>query len=192
MLTSGSVAALNYGNRLIAFPINIAVTALGTAVVPYFSVMLARNDLAGIRHTIRRYLVLLMAVSIPVAIGIIVLAKSIVRLIYQRGAFSSADTAVVSQVLACFAVQLPFYVSGILVVRLISALLQNKILFYGNIISAILNISLNYLFMQRMGVAGIALSTSIVYFVSFCFLSTYCWRYLKKLEGTATYADHSQ
>ena len=188
MLTSGSVAALNYGNRLIAFPLNIAVTALGTAVVPYFSIMLAQNDFAGIRHTIRRYFILLLSVSIPAAIGIILLSEPIVRLVFQRGAFGAADTAIVSQVLACFALQLPFYITGILVVRLISALLQNKILFYGNIISVILNISLNYIFMQRMGVAGIALSTSLVYLVSFCFLSICCWRYLKTYEGTTTHA----
>ena len=37
MLAPGSVAALNYGNRLVAFPISITTQALGTAVIPYFS-----------------------------------------------------------------------------------------------------------------------------------------------------------
>ena len=49
MLGPGSVAVLNYGSKLIAVPLGVGTTALGTAVIPYFSVMVAKNDWRQIR-----------------------------------------------------------------------------------------------------------------------------------------------
>ena len=67
---------------------------------------------------------------------------------------------------------------GILIVRLISALNSNYILMWGAVISLPLNIVLNYIFMQWIGVSGIALSTSCVYLVSFIFLiSMLFWKF---------------
>src|SRR2546428_12413279 len=51
MLTPGSVSALNYGNKLVALVLTLGTTALGTAVLPYFSRMVATADWAGLRHT---------------------------------------------------------------------------------------------------------------------------------------------
>lgn len=170
MLGPGSVASLNYGNKLIAVPMGLAMTALGTAVIPYFSGMVARNDWAGIRHTLKRYFGLIFGAAIPLTILLILISEPLVRIVYQRGSFTASDTHVVAQVQALFALQIPFYIAGILIVRLISAVLANHVLMIGNIISIFLSVSLNYLFMKKLGVAGIALSTSCVYFVSFLFL----------------------
>ncbi len=41
-LAPGSVASLNYGNKIIAAVLTLATTAIGTAVLPYFSRMVAR------------------------------------------------------------------------------------------------------------------------------------------------------
>jgi len=177
MLGAGSVAVLNYGNRLITVPISIGTSALGTAVIPYFSVMVAKNDWTGIRHTLRRYFGLIFCAAIPVTIALVLGAEPLVKIIYQRGAFTTEDTHAVARVLALFALQLPFYTAGILLVRLISAMLANHILMIGNVISVVLSITLNYLFMKKLGVAGIALSTSCVYLASFLFLH-FSWKQL--------------
>ena len=181
MLGSGSVAVLNYGNRLISVPIGIGTTALGTAVIPYFSVMVARNDWDGIRHTLKRYFGLIFGAAIPLTITLVIGAEPLVRIMYQRGAFTTQDTHLVAQVLALLALQLPFYTASILLVRLVSAMLANHILMIANIISIFLNVGLNYLFMKKLGVAGIALSTSCVYLVSFLFL-LFSWRRISNKE----------
>jgi putative peptidoglycan lipid II flippase len=179
MLGSGSVAILNYGSKLIAVPTSIGTTALGTAVIPYFSTMVAKNDWAGIRHTLRRYFGLIFGATIPLTIVLALGSESLVRIVYQRGAFTPDDTQLVARVLALFALQLPFYAAGILLVRLISAMLANHILMIANIISVFLSFALNFLFMKKLGVAGIALSTSCVYLVSFLFL-LFSWRWMSK------------
>ena len=104
----------------------------------------------------------------------------IVETLFERGAFGSEDTKQVSQIQMFYALQIPFYILGILAVRLISSLKSNYILMYGAAISLPLNIALNYVFMQWFGVSGIALSTACVYLVSFIFLTSMLAKELPK------------
>jgi putative peptidoglycan lipid II flippase len=182
MLPSGSVASLNYANRIISLPILIISTALGTAVIPYFSKLLAQEDWTSVRHTIRRYLGIVFAVSIPLTALVIFFSEPLVRILLQRDSFTAADTILVSQVQSYLALQIPFYLGCSLVVRLIAAMQRNHLMVWGSSLNLAINIGLNYLFMQWLGVAGIALSTSIVYCFSFLFL----WFFANKLLNQQT------
>jgi len=179
-LGPGSVAALNYGNKAIGFPLNLAAAALGTAVIPYFSIMVVNRNWGGIHHTLKKFSRLIFAVTIPLTILLVVMSEPIVRILFQRGSFTVQDTNLVGRIQALFAIQMPFYISGILIVRLISAFKANNLLMWGAVISIVINIVMNYVFIKWMGVSGIALSTSIVYFVSFCYLSHMLKRLMKK------------
>lgn len=176
MLPSGSVAALNYGSKVVAFPLYLAATALGIAVVPYFSQMIAQSDWVGVRHTLNRYLGLILAITVPLTIILIIFSKPLVQLLFQRGLFTAQDTDTVAIIQIFYALQLPFYIPGILVIRLISSIQASQILMRAAFYNLITNIVLNYLLMQYLGVAGIALSTTFVYLISF----VYCWLMLNK------------
>ena len=165
-LGPGSVSALTYGSKLVAAGVSIGVTGLSTALFPHFSKMVANNDWAAVRTTLRTYVRLILAVTIPVVLLFVVFSDSIVQVVFQRGAFSGADTAVVARVQALFAVQIPFYVLGILGVRLLSATGGNRLLMWISIGNFFTNILGNYVFMHLWGVAGIAFSTSVVYMIS--------------------------
>jgi putative peptidoglycan lipid II flippase len=182
MLPAGSVAALSYGNKIMAVPLNIAVTALGTAVIPYLSVMVARQDWSALEHSVRRYVRLAFVAAVPATVALAWGAMPMVRLLFERGAFTAEDTRVVAGVQALASLQIPFYVAGILAVRAISAMSVNKVLLWGNLINCTVNVALNLLFMRRLGVAGIALSTSIMYAVSFSFVYFSCSRRLSALR----------
>lgn len=171
MLSPGSVAALNYGNRVIALPITLATTALSAAVIPYFSKMVAHQDWRNIRHTLQYYLKIIFIVTVPLTFFLIIFSEQITASLFQRGSFTSADTKLVASIQLYFAFQIPFYVANILIVRLISAMQLNQILMQVSGLNLIINIVLNYLFMQKMGISGIALSTSCVYI--FCFFYTF-------------------
>ena len=167
MISPSSVAILSYGSRLVAFPVGIGASALGTAAIPYLTVLFARHDVAEVRNTVKRFLKLVFGVALPVALAIALFSGPIVRLVYQRGVFSQADTIIVSSVLAFLSFQIPFYIAGTLLVRVLSSMLLNRLLFYGTIISVFSNVSLNYILMQYFGIKGIALSTSLVSIISF-------------------------
>ncbi|MEJ6483212.1 murein biosynthesis integral membrane protein MurJ [Nostoc punctiforme UO1] len=167
MLSPGSVAALNYGNRVIALPITLATTALSAAVIPYLSKMVAHQDWKSIHYTLRHYLKTIFILTVPLALIFIVFSYQITQLLFQRGSFTVNDTHSVAQIQFYFAFQIPFYIANILLIRLISAMQLNHIFLQVDSLSFTLNIVLNYLFMQWMGISGIALSTSFVYL--FCF-----------------------
>jgi putative peptidoglycan lipid II flippase len=183
MLPSGSVAALSYGSKIILLPITIATTGLSTAVIPYFSKMVARDDWAGVRQALKHYMSLIFVATIPLTGLIILFSEPIVRLLLQRGSFTAENTQLVAQIQACFALQIPFYIASVFAVRINSAMRNNQIMMWGSAGNLIVNISLNYLFMNWLGVAGIALSTSCVYLFSFVFLLFFAIRNLKKIDN---------
>jgi len=183
MLGSGSVAALGYGNRVVGLIVGIGSLAIGTSVLPYFSRMVAAADWPSVRRTLKVYLRLLFAATIIVTGILICLSRPIVTLLFERGNFSHRDTLLVSRVQTFFALQIPFYVMSTLLVRLVSSFRANHILMWGALISVLLNVVLNYVFMKRFGVAGISLSTSVVYLVSFLYLFIMLGRLLRNVEG---------
>ena len=182
MLDSGSVAALGYANRIIALPLTLATLALGTAVVPYFSKTIAQKDWRKINHTFNYYLKLIFYTTIPLAIALILGSKLIVKLLFERGSFNAEDTQLVSQIQLCYALQIPFYVSAIFVVRLVNSLGVNHFLAWGAGINLLANIVLNYVFVRSIGIKGIALSTSCVYLISFTFLYILTKKHLEKIS----------
>lgn len=183
VLAPGSVAALSYGNKTVALLTGLMTMSLGTAVLPHFSRMVARSEWRAVRHTLRSWLRLIAVVTIPLTIVMVVGSTLIVRFAFERGAFSSHDTRIVALVQAMYVIQIPFYTAGILFVRMLTSMQRNRVLFWGTGISLPLNILLNYLFMQRMGVAGIALSTSVMYVVSCAYLGFMLHRALTATEN---------
>jgi putative peptidoglycan lipid II flippase len=171
MLPAGSVSALGYANRIVSGIAALGANAISAATLPYFSKMAVAADWAGCRHTLKRYVALIAATTVPFTLLLIAFSRPIARLLYQRGAFTAADTELVSHIQSFFALQIPFLLLCALLVRFLSAIRRNDLLMYGCAINLTVNITLNFALMKIWGVSGIALSTSVVHFVSFLFLS---------------------
>jgi len=180
MLDPGTVSALAYGNKLTGLILGIGAVAVGTAVLPHFSRMVTMMDWQGLRHTLGTYTRLLLFITLPVTLAFMYYSEPIVAMLFQRGAFTETDTHVVSQVQAMYLLQVPLFILSMLFVRLISALKANQVMLWGNIINLSICIGLTYFLMQRFGVVGIALATSLMYLVSTVFLSLVSLRLLKK------------
>lgn len=181
-LAPGSAAALNYGNKVVAAALSVGAGALGTVVLPVFSRLIGARDWASVRRVVRTYSLLILLVTVPAALALCVLSEPLARLIFERGEFTAADTRLVGRVQALYALQIPFYTLGILFVRLVSAAAANRVLLLGSFLNLTLNVVLNYVFMRRLGVAGIALSTTCVYAASCAFLVTASFRMLPGLR----------
>jgi putative peptidoglycan lipid II flippase len=171
MLQPGSVAALSYGNRIIGVALSIGAAALSTAAFPYFSKMAAQNDWSACRHTLRRYTLLAALSSLPFTLLLMVFSPLLVRVLFQRGAFTAADTNLVSWVQICYAAQVPFYVCNLLFARFLSSARRNDVLMYVAGASLVADIILNLVLMRVLGIAGIALATSLTFALSCVALS---------------------
>jgi putative peptidoglycan lipid II flippase len=113
---------------------------------------------------------------------IVTFSEPIVRLLFERGQFLASDTRAVARVQALYALQIPFYVLGILGVQLLHAVSANRVLMWVSIGNFFTNIIGNFVFMRVWGVAGIAFATSMVYLISMIVLLTAVWRRLGDLE----------
>lgn len=184
MLGTGSVSALSYGNMVIAFILGIGMATLGTSVLPYFSRMVAEEDWSGIRHTFKTYARLILLISVPATILLIYFSEPIVRIVFERGEFTADDTRLVGSIQALYLLQAPFFLIGILGVRLLSALKMNQVLMFIAAISLIVNIIGNYIFMKYLGVAGISLSTSLVYLISMILILFSVYSKLRKRQSS--------
>jgi putative peptidoglycan lipid II flippase len=182
MLPAGSVSALVYANRFVSVVLTLLAGAVSTAIVPYFSRMIAHRDWAGCSHTVYTWVRLTALVSIPISILLIAGARPLVRIAYQHGRFGPHDTAIVATVLAMYAVQIPFYVTSRVYYRLIVAMRRTDLVLYCGLLNLGLDIVLNLVLMHWFGVAGIALATSLWTVSTFFYL----WYWSRKLLARAS------
>lgn len=186
MLAAGSVSALNFGTRVTGVIVAIGPTALSTAILPRFSKMTAVADWTGLRAVVKRYALMSLALSIPSVAFCMYFSEPIVKLIFQRGAFRMSDTHLVARVQFWSLLLVPVSMLLALTVRLVSSLKLNELLLRMALVSVVANVVLDYILMQRMGVAGIALATPLVALLSVIFLSYLLSRQVK-MRALAAY-----
>lgn len=160
-LSSGSVSVLSYGSKIVGSLVGLGMAALEVAALPYFAMLAGKGDLRSTRHTIRTYGVLVLAATIPLTVILSVFSEPVIRILFQRGAFTAGDTALVAGVQSYWALQLPFYSLMMLGFRALSASGRNSILARISLFSAVLNAILGYALSGAMRVQGIALATVI-------------------------------
>jgi putative peptidoglycan lipid II flippase len=183
MLPAGSVSALAYANRFVSVVITLLAGAVSSAVVPHFSRMIAHKDWSACRYTLRTWVRLTALVSTPIAMALIAGAHLLIRTTFQHGVFKASDTALVTPVLMMYAIQIPFFVSSRVFYRLLVAMRRTDLIFYCGALNLALDVVLNLILMRWMGVAGIALATSLWTVSTFLFLWYWAWRLLPKGDG---------
>ncbi len=180
MLPAGSVSALVYGGRFVSVALTLLAGAVSTAVTPYFSRMIALGDWAGCRRAVKSWVRLTALVSAPLAALLIVGSHALVRIALQHGAFGQRDTAVVARVLAMYAIQIPFFVASRVYYRFIVAMRRTDLALTCGMLNLVLDIVLNLVLMRWLGVAGIALATSLWMVSTFVFLWYWTWKLMPR------------
>jgi putative peptidoglycan lipid II flippase len=157
----GAVSWLGYAFRLMYLPIGIFGVSIATAALPDVSRHAAAEDMASIRRSVSGALRLMLMLNVPAMVGLLVLARPIVELLYQRGHFTPADTAATASALL-------FYSPGLLgysVVKIASptfySLRDSRTPVAVSVASVALNLVLNVLLFRVMGFRGLALGTAI-------------------------------
>jgi putative peptidoglycan lipid II flippase len=183
MLPAGSVSALAFANRFVSVAVTLLAGAASTVLVPHFSNMIAEHDWHGCRRTLRTWSRNLALVSVPIAVLLVAGAEPLVRVTLQHGAFGTKDTAVVKTVLAMYAIQIPFYVVSRVFYRFIVAMRRTDLVLYCGVLNLVLDVALNLILMRWMGVAGIALATSLWTVSTLAFLWYWADRLLAGASG---------
>jgi putative peptidoglycan lipid II flippase len=156
-----AVSWLNFAFRLMYLPIGLFGVSVATATLPTVARQHTVEGQHAVRHTIGNALSLMLMLNVPATVGLIVLAVPIVRAIYERGEFTSADTIATAAALQFYAVGLLAYS----VVRIVSpvfyALGRNRTPVIVSMVTVLVNAGLNIALVQVLGFRGLALGTSI-------------------------------
>ena len=177
-LQAGDPAAVSFGAKITMMVTVFGAGILGTSTLPHFA-DLAQRDYRAFIQSVRNVALTIGLLGTAGTIFIALFSEALVSLIFERGRFGEEDVKAVAAVNFMFAFQVPFLLTGIVLGRAISAIGQNRILTIGAFISLGVNIVGNYVLMQFLGAAGIALSTSVMYVISCLFLTIMLWYRLR-------------
>ncbi len=109
-LPTGSVSYLYYADRINQLPLGVIGIAVGTVLLPELSRHVGRNDAAAALSSQNRAIELSLLLTLPAAVAFIVIADPIIAALFQRGAFSAADTDACALTLTAYAIGLPAFV----------------------------------------------------------------------------------
>ncbi len=155
-LNDSAVAALNLATRLMELPIGVFTVAVSTVVFPLISRHAAAGDRAQLAAAYHKGVRLILAVNLPAAAGLAVLAEPIVRVLFQRGAFDGGDTLALGPVLLTYALGLPFLAWTNIVLRAFYARKDTATPVRAAVLSLLVNIVGSFLLMKPLGTVGLA------------------------------------
>ncbi len=154
-------ASIDKAFRLYMLPQGMFAVAVTAVLFPTLSRFAARRDEPGFRRALDGGIRQIAFLLVPAGLISIVLADPIVRLVYERGEFTAADTTVVSQCLQAFSIGLVFNGWMLILNRGFYAVQTNWVPTAVALGAVALNAALNAVF-YRFGIWGIPLATSVV------------------------------
>ncbi|PTX02652.1 murein biosynthesis integral membrane protein MurJ [Pararhodobacter aggregans] len=108
--TDGAVAWLNYADRLYQLPLGVVGIAIGTVLLPDLSRRLRAGDAEGGRASFNRGTEFALALTLPAAVALVVIAGPLVGVLYGRGSWTAEDTWATALALAIYGAGLPAFV----------------------------------------------------------------------------------
>ena len=169
-LEEGSISSLYLADRIVQFPLGIFTIALSTAALPSLSKQIAAKDFKGFADTLNHALGLTLFVIIPSMVGLIILRKPIIQLLFERMAFDASSTIMTAKALLFYTMGL-WAVSGAKVlVPAFYALQDTKTPVKVGVIALAVNFICALFLMGPLQHGGLALAPSIASAVNICFL----------------------
>jgi putative peptidoglycan lipid II flippase len=107
-LREGGITAMQFATTFVQFPIGIVVAAMGFAILPSISSDAAFGRTSAFKDTLASGIRLVLFLTLPAALGLIVLATPIVAVLFEHGRFTGADTAHTATAIIGYAIQIPF------------------------------------------------------------------------------------
>lgn len=160
-LPTGSLAYLYYADRLNQLPLSIFGVAIGTVLLPSLSKAIRNNAQAEAFALQEKSMLLGLRLSIPAALGLIILSFPLISLIYGHGSFTEHDVNVTAPALAAFSLGLPAYVLSKIFTTCFFAAQNTKTPLKVGMITVLINLALNLLFIRHLQHIGLALATGI-------------------------------
>ncbi len=171
MMPEGSLAALYLADRVMELVLGGYAIAVATAILPMMSHQAAANDYGALKKTLAFSVRIVAFITVPAALGLMILREPIIRVLFQHGQFVAASTRLTARALLYYSIGLPALASVKLIVPAFYSARDTKTPVIVAFISMVMNVVLNIVFLQfffkRVQNGGPALATALACFFDF-------------------------
>jgi len=188
----GAVSAINYAWLLMLLPQGVFAQAVATAVFPTFAAQAARGERAEMQSTLAATLRAVFFLCLPATMGLLVLGRPLVGLLFERGTFEATATEAVTWALAFYALGLVGHAGLEIVARAFYALHDTFTPVWVGGLAMGLNVALSLTLPGMFGLAGwpphagLALANSVATLLELAVLLVLIRRRMGGLEGRRT------
>ena len=185
LVGQGAIAAIYYASRLIQFPLGIFGHSISNATLPTLSELAAKKEMNKFAETVKFSLTNILFVMIPASLGLIIMSRPIIRLIFERGEFSQYSTMITSVALAFYAVGLTGYAANKFLTLCFNALHNTVTPVKISGLALIINIVFNILFVVvlKTKIAGLAFASSLSALISAFILYNSLHRRISQIDS---------
>ncbi len=161
-LEQGSWSALVLANRLVQMPLGVLLTAFLVPVFPRIGEVIARGENKEVARLLKKSIQTMVVLCVPAVIVGCVWSEDIIRILFQRGAFTAHSTQMVGSVFfyLCFSI-LPYVIRDSLT-RALYSYGDSKSPLYVIVFAIFVKLILNYFLVKQFGLDGLAISTTII------------------------------
>lgn len=160
-LPTGAISYLFFADRLNQLPLGVIGIAISTALLPELSKHVKAGKHEDANYTQNRAIEFALAIALPAAIGLTILAGPLVALLFERGAFTAQDGRETGYTLAAFSLGLPAYILVKILQTQFFARQDTRTPMMVAIGAVILNFTLNCLLIGPLSYIGLALATAL-------------------------------
>lgn len=160
-IVEGGISALTYASRLNDFVQGIFVLSFVTVMFPVISNMAAEKNVVDFKKSISGVVSSVILIVVPASVGIMILSKPIIKLLFGHGNFDEQAIHMTSQALFYYCIGMIGYAIREVLNRTFYSLQDSKTPMFNASLAVVLNIVLNIILSSFMGLKGLALATSI-------------------------------
>ena len=180
--TTGTISVINNAQKINSVPTGVIFAAASRAVLPYLAAQAAIKDMKAFKNTLRLYVWGVALITLGVSLIMGIFAEPIVMLLFKRGAFSDQDVQRTALTLVGFSIGLVPMAVGFILSRAFSALGKSKFLLFVTTFSVGINTVADAIFGHLWQSFGLALATSLYYFIALFVLIFALTRSIGKLN----------
>jgi len=156
-----AVAWLYNADRLYQLPLGVVAIAIGVVLLPDLSRRLKADDTTGAQHSFSRATEFALALTIPSAVALVVIATPLVSVLFERGRFGPADTVATALAVAVYGLGLPAFVLQKVLQPLFFAREDTRSPFNYAVVSMVVNAVLAVGLAPLIGYIAAAVATSV-------------------------------
>lgn len=173
-LSAGSIGIYSLGSKVNIFVTGIISAGITSVILPRFSTLFSQGDIEACRRDLAFFVYLGTALAIPVGLVLFSYSDNMVRMVFSGEMMTIEGAKEVGNVAIFGIIQLPFFVSHALLIRFSNANQKGKLIVIAATLGLILNIVLNAILIQYIGVSGLALATTLsILLTSFILLTMF-------------------